>query len=195
MASFVSRTVASTGANEKSMTNQNIPYEVSYTHSGSHASYYPGSETMAIKLIFSPSNGKILGAQIVGKGGVDKRIDVIATAIRGAMTVYDLEELELAYAPPYSSAKDPINEEELWKTKMHIRGRHLISGESTNTRMNRLAVQEFYFGRCLPDEEILTAIDSVDIGKLQDLADKVLPKALSQVAIAIVGPEAKDQFR
>ena len=93
------------------------------------------------------------------------------------------------------SAKDPINEEELWKTKMHIRGQHLISGESTNTRMNRLAVQEFYFGRCLPDEEILTAIDSVDIGKLQDLADKVLPKALSQVAITIVGPEAKDQFR
>ncbi len=93
------------------------------------------------------------------------------------------------------SAKDPINEEELWKTKMHIRGQHLISGESTNTRMNRLAVQEFYFGRCLPDEEILTAIDSVDIGKLQDLADKVLPKALSQVAITIVGPEAKDQPR
>ena len=102
-------TIASTGANEKILTDQNIPYEVSYTHSGSHASYYPGSETMAIKLIFSPSNGKILGAQIVGKGGVDKRIDVIATAIRGAMTVYDLEELELAYAPPYSSAKDPIN--------------------------------------------------------------------------------------
>lgn len=102
-------TVASTGANEKTLTSQNIPYEVSYTHSGSHASYYPGSETMAIKLIFSPGNGKILGAQIVGKGGVDKRIDVIATAIRGTMTVYDLEELELAYAPPYSSAKDPIN--------------------------------------------------------------------------------------
>jgi rhodanese-related sulfurtransferase len=64
---------------------------------------------MAIKLIFSPSSGKILGAQIVGMEGVDKRIDVLATAIHGAMTVYDLEELELAYAPPYSSAKDPIN--------------------------------------------------------------------------------------
>ena len=102
-------TVASTGANEKVLSGLNAPYQVSYTHSGSHASYYPGAETMAIKLIFLPSTGKILGAQIVGKEGVDKRIDVIATAIRGAMTVYDLEELELAYAPPYSSAKDPVN--------------------------------------------------------------------------------------
>ncbi len=102
-------TVASTGANEKTLKSQRIPYEVSFTHSGSHASYYPGAETMAIKLIFTPEQGKILGAQIVGKRGVDKRIDVIATALRGAMTVYDLEELELAYAPPYSSAKDPVN--------------------------------------------------------------------------------------
>jgi NADPH-dependent 2,4-dienoyl-CoA reductase/sulfur reductase-like enzyme/rhodanese-related sulfurtransferase len=102
-------TVASTGANEKALKSQRIPYEVSFTHSGSHASYYPGAETMAIKLIFTPEQGKILGAQIVGKRGVDKRIDVIATALRGAMTVYDLEELELAYAPPYSSAKDPVN--------------------------------------------------------------------------------------
>lgn len=102
-------TVASTGANERFLTANNIPYLVSYTHSGSHASYYPGAEMMAIKLFFSPSSGKILGAQIIGKEGVDKRIDVIATSIHGSMTVYDLEELELAYAPPYSSAKDPVN--------------------------------------------------------------------------------------
>lgn len=102
-------TVASTGATEKLLRANNIPFVVSYTHSGSHASYYPGATMMAIKLIFSPSSGRILGGQIVGMKGVDKRIDVLATAIRGAMTVYDLEELELAYAPPYSSAKDPIN--------------------------------------------------------------------------------------
>lgn len=102
-------TVASTGASEKVLKRNNIPYLVSYTHSGSNASYYPGARMMAIKLIFSPSSGKILGAQIIGMKGVDKRIDVLATAIHGAMTVYDLEELELAYAPPYSSAKDPIN--------------------------------------------------------------------------------------
>jgi NADPH-dependent 2,4-dienoyl-CoA reductase/sulfur reductase-like enzyme/rhodanese-related sulfurtransferase len=102
-------TVASTGASEKNLQEHNIPYMVSYTHSGSHAAYYPGAKIMAIKLIFSPGSGKVLGAQIIGEKGVDKRIDVIATAIRGGMTVYDLEELELAYAPPYSSAKDPIN--------------------------------------------------------------------------------------
>lgn len=102
-------TVAGTGANEKMLNERGIPLEISYTHSGSHASYYPGASMMAIKLIFSPGTGKILGAQIVGQDGVDKRIDVLATAIQGNMTVFDLEELELAYAPPYSSAKDPIN--------------------------------------------------------------------------------------
>ena len=101
--------IASTGSNEKTLVRQGIPFMASYTHSGSHASYYPGSSPMAIKLIFSPSSGNILGAQIVGSDGVDKRIDVLATAIHAGMTVLDLEELELAYAPPFSSAKDPVN--------------------------------------------------------------------------------------
>ena len=102
-------TVAGTGANEKNLKEHDFPFQVSYTHSGSHASYYPGATMMAIKLIFGPGEGNLLGAQIVGQEGVDKRIDVLATAIQGGMTVFDLEELELAYAPPYSSAKDPIN--------------------------------------------------------------------------------------
>ncbi|MDM8516140.1 FAD-dependent oxidoreductase [Desulfobacterales bacterium HSG16] len=101
--------VASTGASEKVLKSANTPYEVSYTHAASNATYYPGAVMLAFKLIFSPGSGRILGAQIVGEKGVDKRIDVIATAIRGNMTVFDLEELELAYAPPYSSAKDPVN--------------------------------------------------------------------------------------
>lgn len=102
-------TVAGTGASERDLKAHGFPVQVSYTHSGSHASYYPGATMMAIKLLFSPGNGRILGAQIVGEDGVDKRIDVLATAIQGKMTVFDLEELELAYAPPYSSAKDPVN--------------------------------------------------------------------------------------
>lgn len=101
--------VASTGSNEKILMTRGIPFLVSYTHSGSHASYYPGSSPMAIKLIFSPSSGNLLGAQIVGVDGVDKRIDVLSTAIHAGMTVFDLEQLELAYAPPFSSAKDPVN--------------------------------------------------------------------------------------
>jgi NADPH-dependent 2,4-dienoyl-CoA reductase/sulfur reductase-like enzyme/rhodanese-related sulfurtransferase len=102
-------TIAGTGANEKQLLKHAIPFKVSYTHSGSHASYYPGASPMAIKLLFAPGNGRILGAQIIGRAGVDKRIDILATALHGSMTVFDLEELELAYAPPYSSAKDPVN--------------------------------------------------------------------------------------
>ncbi|VFQ44770.1 FAD-dependent oxidoreductase [Desulfoluna butyratoxydans] len=100
---------ASTGMSEKRLKADNIPYKASWTHSGSHAGYYPGAEMMAIKLLFAPNDGKVLGAQIVGGKGVDKRIDVIATAIKAGMTVFDLQELELAYAPPFSSAKDPVN--------------------------------------------------------------------------------------
>jgi NADPH-dependent 2,4-dienoyl-CoA reductase/sulfur reductase-like enzyme/rhodanese-related sulfurtransferase len=101
--------LARTGANEKFLKKHDIPYLVSYTHSGSHAGYYPGATNTSIKILFSPGTGKVLGAQIVGRIGVDKRSDVLATAIRAKMTVFDLQELELAYAPPYSSAKDPIN--------------------------------------------------------------------------------------
>ncbi len=100
---------ASTGCTEKKLQNMKMPYRKSITHSGSHAGYYPGSQMMAIKLMFSPGSGKLLGAQIVGAEGVDKRIDVMAAALHGNMSVFDLEELELAYAPPYSSAKDPVN--------------------------------------------------------------------------------------
>jgi len=102
-------TAASTGANEKTLKQNDVSYLTSYTHSDSHAGYYPGARRLSIKLLFSPDSGTLLGVQIVGKDGVDKRIDVLATAMRAKMTVFDLEELELAYAPPYSSAKDPVN--------------------------------------------------------------------------------------
>lgn len=101
-------TVAATGNSEKLLKRMEIDYVKSYTESNSHAGYYPGAFPMNIKLLFAP-DGKVLGAQIVGYEGVDKRIDVLASAIRFGGTVYDLEELELAYAPPYSSAKDPVN--------------------------------------------------------------------------------------
>lgn len=101
-------TAASTGANERTLQRFNIPYKTIIIHPNSHASYYPGGLTMSIKLIFN-EEGKILGSQILGYDGVDKRIDVIATAIRMKGTVEDLAELELSYAPPYSSAKDPVN--------------------------------------------------------------------------------------
>lgn len=101
--------VASTGANEKTLHKLGIPCQVSFTHSGSGADYYPGSAEMTIKLIFAPQSGKILGAQIVGTKGVDKRIDDLAGALGRGGSIFDLTELELAYAPPFSSAKDPVN--------------------------------------------------------------------------------------
>jgi len=102
-------TAACTGPNEKKLRELGIAHQKVYVHPGSHAGYYPGAATMALKLIFSVPDGRVLGAQIVGRQGVDKRIDVLATAIQAGMTVYDLEEAELAYAPPYGSAKDAIN--------------------------------------------------------------------------------------
>jgi NADPH-dependent 2,4-dienoyl-CoA reductase/sulfur reductase-like enzyme/rhodanese-related sulfurtransferase len=98
-----------TGASEKVLLRKKIPFGKVYLHPSGHASYYPGTAPMQVKLLYAPDDGKILGAQVVGYDGVDKRIDVFATAIRGGMTVYDLEHLELAYAPPYGSAKDPVN--------------------------------------------------------------------------------------
>ena len=102
-------TVAAAGANAKLLQQNNIPYISSYTHGASHAGYYPGAVPLSIKILFAPENGKLLGAQIVGFNGVDKRIEMLAQVIQRGGTVHDLAELEHAYAPPYSSAKDPVN--------------------------------------------------------------------------------------
>ena len=103
------RTAAMTGASEKVLRRANRPFRKVYVHPTHHAGYYPGAEAMTLKLLFDPTTGRVLGAQAVGGTGVDKRIDVLAVAIQAGMTVFDLEEMELAYAPQYGSAKDPIN--------------------------------------------------------------------------------------
>lgn len=102
-------TLAMTGATEKVLRREGIAYQKSYTHSAHHASYYPGAERISIKLLYAPDTGRLLGAQAVGKAGVDKRIDILAMAVQKGATVFDLEEAELCYAPQYGSAKDPIN--------------------------------------------------------------------------------------
>ena len=106
---FFDKTAAMTGASEKSLRRANRPFRKVYTHPAHHAGYYPGAEQMTLKILFHAETGKLLGAQGVGGTGVDKRIDVLAVAIQAGMTVFDLEEMELAYAPQYGSAKDPIN--------------------------------------------------------------------------------------
>ncbi len=103
------RTAAMTGGSEKVLRRANRPYRKIYIHPANHAGYYPGAEVMTLKVLFDPASGRVLGAQAVGGAGVDKRIDVLAMAIQAGMTVFDLEEAELAYSPQYGSAKDPIN--------------------------------------------------------------------------------------
>lgn len=103
------KTAALTGASEKSLRRAGQPYRLVYVHPAQHAGYYPGAQAMVLKLLFDPETGKILGAQGVGGEGVDKRIDILAVALQAEMTVFDLEEMELAYSPQFGSAKDPVN--------------------------------------------------------------------------------------
>lgn len=118
-------TVAAAGANAKLLKREGIAYVSSNTHSSSHAGYYPGALSMSVKILFAPSDGRLLGTQIVGYDGVDKRIEMAAQVIQRHGTIYDLASLEQAYAPPYSAAKDPINmagfvAENILDGKVHI---------------------------------------------------------------------------
>lgn len=109
IAKIFDMTVAATGASSKLLDKEQIPHITSFTHGSSHAAYYPDAQSLSIKINFSPDNGKLLGAQVVGFEGVDKRIDLFAQVIKKDGTIYDLQEIEHAYAPPFSSAKDPVN--------------------------------------------------------------------------------------
>ncbi len=102
-------TAGGTGATARQLTAAGVDFRVVHVHPSGHAGYYPGTAMMHIKLLFSPTDGRVLGAQACGFDGVDKRLDLFAMAVRAGLTVYDLEEQELAYAPPFGSAKDPIN--------------------------------------------------------------------------------------
>ena len=131
------RTAAMTGHSEKTLRRMERSYQKIYIHPNHHAGYYPGAEQMALKLLFDPNDGKVLGAQAVGGNGVDKRIDVVAMAIQAGMTVFDLEEAELCYAPQYGSAKDPINMAGFVAAGV-LRGDHPVthSDESIDYRKN-----------------------------------------------------------
>ncbi|KAG7365855.1 FAD-dependent pyridine nucleotide-disulfide oxidoreductase [Nitzschia inconspicua] len=122
---------ACVGLNEKMMQAKNLPYSCVHVHPGSHAGYFPGAKQVHLKLIFNPLDGKIYGAQAVGEDGVEKRIDVIATAIQGNMTVDDLAELELCYAPPVGSAKDVVN-------MAGMAAQNIVEGLVTQVEWNQL---------------------------------------------------------
>ena len=103
------RTAALTGASEKTLQRAHRPYRKVYVHPANHVGYFPGAEGMTLKVVFDPFSGKVSRRKAVGGAGVDKRIDVLSVAIQAGMTVFDLEEMELAYAPQFGAAKDPVN--------------------------------------------------------------------------------------
>ncbi|WP_117234027.1 FAD-dependent oxidoreductase [Vibrio maerlii] len=144
--------VASTGKNEKQLQREGIACEKVYIHTASHASYYPGAETVSFKMMFDPKTGKILGAQAVGKDGVDKRIDVMAVAQRAGMTVEQLQHLELTYAPPFGSAKDVINQAAFVAS-------NIIKGDSTAIHFDEMD--------SLTDEQVL--LDVRNPGELESV--------------------------
>ncbi len=174
-------TAASAGVNEKRLKQEKIEYLKAYLFPVSHAGYYPGAETMAIKAIFD-RNGKILGAQIVGRDGVDKRIDVLATAIKNNLTVHDLAELELAYAPPYGSAKDPVN-------FIGFVAENILNETTRAVYPDAIPAEAFLLDVREPDEVTAGTIagsTNIPLGKLRDNLDK-LPKDKLIVAFCRVG--------
>ena len=148
--------IATTGWNEKRLIAQNRPYIAIHAHPNSHAGYYPDAKQMALKLLFDPSTGEILGAQGVGIEGVDKRIDVIATAIRGGITAPELADLELAYAPPFGSAKDPVN-------MLGYISENLISGLVETAQWNQI------------DEFVDKGFDLVDVRTAEEFGRGCIP--------------------
>ncbi len=171
-------TVATTGINEKTAKRLQLNYEKSFTHSENHARYYPNAMDMSLKTIYEKSTGKILGVQIVGYGGVDKRCDIFATAIRAQMTAYDLTRLELCYAPPFGSAKDAVNVagfviENILTDKMHIFHWHDIADLQKRkdvTLLDVRTIEEYNNGNIsgfinIPLDELREALPLLDSSK------------------------------
>ena len=178
-------TVAAAGANAKLLQQNNIPYISSYTHGASHAGYYPGAVPLSIKILFAPENGKLLGAQIVGFNGVDKRIEMLAQVIQRGGAVHDLAELEHAYAPPYSSAKDPVNmagfvaENILNKKSRIIQWRELAELPADTIRIDVRTHDEYKLGT-------IPGFINIPVDELREHLDE-LPKEKPIVVTCAVG--------
>lgn len=186
-------TVAAAGANAKLLQQNNIPYISSYTHGASHAGYYPGAVPLSIKILFAPENGKLLGAQIVGFNGVDKRIEMLAQVIQRGGTVHDLAELEHAYAPPYSSAKDPVNmagfvaENILNKKSRIIQWRELAELPADTIRIDVRTHDEYKLGT-------IPGFINIPVDELREHLDE-LPKEKPIVVTCAVGQRGYLAYR
>ena len=172
---------ASTGLNEKQLKAANVNYKKLYINPSSHAGYYPGAEMIHLKVLFDVK-GKILGAQAIGRDGVDKRIDVLATAIKNAISIQELQELELAYAPPYGSAKDPVN-------FVGFVGTNILDGLTDQVYADNLPQDAFLLDVRQPEEIELTPLKgftNIPLGELRHALDR-LPKDKLIVTTCKVG--------
>ena len=161
-------TAALTGLNERFLQQNHLPYQVIHVSGKDHAGYYPGATDLTLKLLFEPKTGKIYGAQGVGKKGVDKRIDILATAIKGNLTIFDLPELEFTYAPPFGSAKDPVN-------MLGYAAMNLVEGLSENIQWHQLE-DELARGKVFLDVRTLNEFNQ---GRLK--ADKTVHIPLNEL--------------
>lgn len=167
---------ALTGITEAMALRMSIPHQIIHLHPGSHAGYYPGSETISIKVLFDPNTGKILGAQAIGRDGVDKRMDVLSTAIYAGLTIDDLMNLELAYAPAFGSAKDAINQ-------TGYVGNNVRSGKTENIQWHQLEAAQAA-GAILVDvrtqgehqSDSMPKTKSVPVETLRESVDELLGK-------------------
>ena len=173
-------TVATAGTASKHLKMAGINHIVSTNHSGSHAGYYPGAKQMTIQIAFSPENGRLYSAQIAGYDGVDKRIDILASVIKNKGTIYDLTEFEHAYAPPYSSAKDPVNmagfiAENILTDRLNIfYWNDLGDGDDNSYLLDVRTVKEFEAGHIegavnIPVDEIRNRLNEIPAGKRIDI--------------------------
>lgn len=173
-------TVATAGTASKHLKAAGINHVVSTNHSGSHAGYYPGAKQMSIQIAFSPENGRLYSAQIAGYDGVDKRIDMLASVIKNKGTIYDLIEFEHAYAPPYSSAKDPVNmagfiAENILLDRLNIfYWNDLGDGDDNSYLLDVRTRAEFEAGHIegavnIPVDEIRNRLDEIPTGKRIDI--------------------------
>ena len=169
-------TIAVAGVAGKHLKAANIPHLISTTHSGSHASYYPDAEQMTIQISFAPETGKLLGAQVIGKDGVDKRIDTLSSVIQRGSDIYELTEFEHAYAPPYSSAKDPVNmagfvAENILQKRLQVVPWHIVNElEADDILVDVRTVTEFEKGNIpgsvnIPVDDLRERLDEIPVDK------------------------------
>ncbi|WP_432455587.1 FAD-dependent oxidoreductase [Agarivorans sp. QJM3NY_29] len=186
--------VASTGLNEKSLQAKGLEYQKVYLHAASHAGYYPGAQPINLKLLFHPQSGLIYGAQAIGKEGIDKRIDILAVAQRAGMTVFDLQHLELTYAPPFGSAKDIINQAGFVAANSIEGHTHLCHSDEINQASEQQLILDVRNPNELEQLGTIPGAINIPVDQLRERIDE-LPKDKEILIYCMVGLRGNVAYR